>query len=529
MADQRGVVAAGHPLTAQAGAAVLREGGNAFDAAVCAVLASLAVESQLTALGAGGFMLAHTSAGEDHLLDFFVEAGGCDLDPSERAELVAVDVVFDETPQTFNIGPASCGVPGVPAGLWEVSQRFGSMPFTELVKPAVGYAREGVRVSPMMAYMFKVLDPIVTHYPETRVLYAPEGKLLAEGDLFRFPDLALALERLAHEGPGWIYHGEGAERVCEWVCERGGALSPADFAAYRVTERQPVEAAYRGRRVLTNPPPSSGGILIAYALDLLEGFGEALEPGGAAALVLLAEVMEEAQRTRTEDFHQRLHEPGFAREFLSGPHLREAKERIAEKLDAPRAGAAPGGEDRIGSTTHVSVLDGDGNAATVTCSNGTGSGVLPPGTGIHLNNMLGEEDLNPLGFHLHEPGTRVTSMMAPTVVSREGQIEIALGSAGSNRLRSAILQVIRYVIDYGLPVDEAIRRGRMHHEAGVLHVEGDFSAAALDELERRGYRLLRWKGVNLFFGGTQAVHRDPETGALSGGGDPRRGGAAIVV
>ena len=128
----------------------------------------------------------------------------------------------------------------------------------------------------------------------------------------------------------------------------------------------------------------------------------------------------------------------------------------------------------LGSTTHISVLDSDGNAASVTCSNGTGSGVLPPGTGVHLNNMLGEEDLNPLGFHLHDPGTRVTSMMAPTVVLRDGEIELALGSAGSNRLRSAITQVIRYVVDYGLPVDEAVRRERMHHEAGVLHVEGGF-------------------------------------------------------
>src|SRR5919198_1822478 len=143
MSARNGVVAAGHPLSAEAGAEVLRKGGNAFDAAICAGLASLAVESQLTALGAGGFMLAHTRSGDDHLLDFFVEAGGRGIDTSNRGDLVAVDVVFDETPQTFNIGPASCGVPGVPAGLWEVSQRFGSMPFTELVKPAVRYAREG--------------------------------------------------------------------------------------------------------------------------------------------------------------------------------------------------------------------------------------------------------------------------------------------------------------------------------------------------------------------------------------------------
>src|SRR5919108_6242603 len=151
VAVDRGVVAAGHPLTAEAGAEVLREGGNAFDAAICAVLASLAVESPLTALGGGGFLLAHTASGENTLLDFFVEAGGREAGGNRRGDLVAVEILFDEAPQIFNIGPVSCGVPGVPAGLWEAAERFGSMPFDELVKPAVHFAREGVPVSAMQA------------------------------------------------------------------------------------------------------------------------------------------------------------------------------------------------------------------------------------------------------------------------------------------------------------------------------------------------------------------------------------------
>jgi gamma-glutamyltranspeptidase / glutathione hydrolase len=529
MSASRGVVAAGHPLTAEAGAQVLREGGNAFDAAICAVIASLSIESQLTGLGAGGFMLAHTSSGEDHLLDFFVEAGGRGIDLSQRGELVAVEVLFDETPQVFNIGPASCGVPGVPAGLWEAARQFGSMPLSELVKPGVRYAREGVTVSPMQAYMFTVLAPVVTHYPETRVLYAPEGRLLREGETFRFPELGDALERLGAEGPDWIYRGDATDRICDWVCQRGGSLSREDFAAYRVIDRRPVEAVYRGREVLTNPPPSAGGILIAYALDLLERSGEPLPRDSGEALALLAQVMEEAQAARGDDFHHRLHEPGFAEQFLSGAHIEDARARIVRALSAQRRLATQAGSDAVGSTTHISVLDSEGNAASVTCSNGTGSGVLAHDTGIHLNNMLGEEDLNPLGFHLHDPGTRVTSMMAPTVVLREGEVELALGSAGSNRLRSAIMQVIRYVIDYDLDVKQAVDHGRIHYEGGMLHVESGFDQSALSELERRGYRLLRWKGVNLYFGGVQAVYHDPDTGALAGAGDPRRGGAVVVV
>jgi gamma-glutamyltranspeptidase/glutathione hydrolase len=526
--NARGVVAAGHRLTAEAGAQVLRDGGNAFDAAICAVLTSLAVESPLTALGGGGFLLAHTASGEDTLLDFFVEAGGRGTDPAARGELVAVEILFDEAPQIFNVGPVSCGVPGVPAGLWQAAERFGSLPFSRLVEPGVRAAREGVTVTPMLAYMFTVLAPIVTHDPEISSLYAPEGQLLKAGDTFRFPDLATALERLAAEGPDWIYRGDGTERICEWVSSRGGTLGREDFAAYQVIDRQPVRAPYRGREVLTNPPPSSGGILISYALDLLERSGPPLPLDDPSGLALLAEVMGEAQRVRTPDFHRGLHEDGFAERFLSGSHIEDARARVVRSMsahDRVRASA----DDPVGSTTHISVLDGEGNAASVTCSNGSGSGVIPPGTGIHLNNMLGEEDLNPLGFHMHDPGTRVTSMMAPTLVLREGQVELALGSGGSNRLRSAILQGIRYVVDYGMPVDEAVQRGRMHHEGGILHVEGDFDEAALTDLERRGYELLRWKDVNLFFGGVHAAYRDPASGELSGAGDPRRDGMAVVV
>jgi gamma-glutamyltranspeptidase / glutathione hydrolase len=502
----KGVVAAGHHLTAEAGAQVLRDGGNAFDAAVCAVLTSFAAEAPLTGLGAGGFMLVHTAAGEDHLFDFFVEAGGRGLEGADRAELVGVDVMFDDVPQLFNIGPASVGVPGTAAGLWEVNQRLGSMPFADLAAPAIEWAREGVRVTPEFAYVFTILDPIVTHYPETAALYAPEGRILAAGEFFRFPELADALERLADEGPDHIYRGETGELICDWVRERGGLLSSEDLASYRVIEREPVRARYRGREVLTNAPPSSGGILIAYALDRLERAGRDPEPGSAEGLAMLVEAIGEANAARAGGgFNRALYEPGFAARFLSG------------------AG------DRLGSTTHISVLDGDGNVVSVTCSNGTGSGVLVPGTGIHLNNMLGEEDLNPLGYHGYEPGTRVTSMMAPTVVLKDGRIEMALGSAGSNRIRAAILQVIRRVLDDGMDVHEAVRAGRLHYENDVLHAEPGFDDAALDELERRDYNVVRWRGLNPFFGGTQAVRRDPETGELSGAGDPRRGGAAVVV
>jgi gamma-glutamyltranspeptidase/glutathione hydrolase len=469
------------------------------------VLTSFAAESLLTGLGAGGFLLAHTASGEDHLYDFFVEAGGRGLDPSDRAELVGVEVLFDDVTQLFNIGPSACGVPGTAAGLWHVVRQHCSMPFGELAKPAVASAREGVRVTPEQAYVFSILVPVITRFPETRALYAPEGNVLTAGDVFRFPELADALERLADEGPASIYEGETAQLISDWVRDRGGLISTEDLAAYRLIEREPVRARYRGRDVLTNAPPSSGGILIAFALDLLERSPRQPAPQSAEGLALLAEVTEQANQVRAgADFNRDLHDPEFAERFLAS-------------------------SDRLGSTTHISVLDGDGNAVSVTCSNGTGSGVTVPGTGVHLNNMLGEEDLNPLGYHMHEPGTRVTSMMAPTLVLNEGDIELTVGSAGSNRLRSAILQVIRNVVDVGMSVEEAVRAGRLHYENGVLHAEPGFDPAVLDELERAGYEVVRWRGLNLYFGGTQAARRDPDSGRVSGAGDPRRGGAAVVV
>jgi gamma-glutamyltranspeptidase / glutathione hydrolase len=182
---------------------------------------------------------------------------------------------------------------------------------------------------------------------------------------------------------------------------------------------------------------------------------------------------------------------------------------------------------RLGNTTHVAVMDADGACATVTCSNGSCSGVVVPGTGMHLNNMLGEEDLNPLGFHRLAPGTRVTSMMAPTIVLRDGEVELSLGSAGSNRIRSAILQVVRNVVDCGMSVAEAVRAGRVHYEAEMLHAEPGFSAESLDELAGRGYHVVRWKGLNLYFGGAQVVRRAGQD--MTGAGDPRRGGVAVVV
>lgn len=498
---------------------MLRNGGNAVDAAVGAVLTSFVAESPLTGFGAGGFMLVHAPGVDDVLLDFFVEVPGRTR-AERRSELVPIPVYFSpESPQVFNVGAASCGVPGTAAGLAEALRRWGSLPLAELTREPARLAREGVRINAEQAFIFSILEPILTHEPESRAIYAPEGRILGEGQTFRFGELAEALERYGAEGPDPFYGGEVAQRVSDWVLERGGTLGPDDLAAYEPVHREPVGARYRGRDVLTNPPPSSGGILIAFALSLLQRAGSA----GVATIVA---AMEEAQVARTEEFFHGLYTDGYADEFLSSDRVEAAAERVRSGVRPPD----PPMERRgLGSTTHITAVDCDGRCAAVTCSNGTGSGVIVPGTGVHVNNMLGEEDLNPLGFHVNPPGRRVPSMMSPTVVLRDGELEAGLGSGGSNRIRSAVLQTVVRLVDEGMDAQAAVEAPRVHFEAGAVQAEPGIDERGLDLLAARGYQLVRWEERNLFFGGVHAVARDPASGELHGGGDPRRGGAVVYA
>jgi gamma-glutamyltranspeptidase/glutathione hydrolase len=492
-----GVIAAGHPRTAQAGADLLRQGGNAVDAALAAMLVSFGCEPLLTGLGAGGYMLVVPPGEEPALLDFFVEAPGRGADPARRAELVPISVSFGDAIQVFNIGAASVGTFGVPAGICEAARRYGSVPLAELVQPAAALAREGIELNAQQAYVFEILADIVTATPEAAALFAPDGHVLRAGEKVRQPQLADSLERLAAEGEEPFYSGDVATAIAEWIAGQGGTLTADDLASYEVASRKPVQVSYRGRDVVTNPPPSAGGILIAHALASLD------QDPARPDVKRIAAVMERTQAVRTPEFLEGLDDPRFVERFL-----------------ARRAPAPP-----LGSTTHIAVLDAAGWACSVTCSNGSCSGIVVPGTGVHLNNMLGEQDLNPLGFHRHPPGRRLPSMMAPTTVLRGAEPELVLGSAGSNRIRSAILQTIIRVVDEGLPASDAVEAPRIHYEDGVVYAEPGVDTSAIESADQP---IARFRDRNLFFGGVQAVARD-SSGALTGGGDPRRGGAAIVV
>src|SRR6185312_10590807 len=257
---EHGVVAAGHPLTAEAGARVLREGGNAVDAAIAAMLTSFVAESLLTGLGAGGYMLVAGPGRDPVLLDFFV-AAPTRLGDGSEAELSAVAVDFGDAEQVFYVGPASCGVYGIPAGVCAAAERWGTIPLAELVAPAARLAREGVPLNHAQAYVALILADLLTSTPQCAGLWAPGGRILGEGEVARNPDLAQALELLGREGAEPFYRGEVAATVARWLGERGGSLSSSDLAAYEALAREPVRIGYRDREILTNPPPSAGGIL----------------------------------------------------------------------------------------------------------------------------------------------------------------------------------------------------------------------------------------------------------------------------
>jgi gamma-glutamyltranspeptidase / glutathione hydrolase len=519
----KGAVAAGHPATATAAAQILEQGGNAVDACIAAGFVSWVAESPLTGPGAGGFMLVHRASDRtDRLLDFFVALPGRGLEGAKAAPMDEIQVPFDErTLQLFRIGGPACAVPGTVAGLSEAHRLYSRMPWEELVAPAVELAASGVEINSQQGFLHSILDVALRAEEEGRKIYGARCAL-ATGDRLVQRDLAGTLEVLAAEGADAFYRGPLARRISEAVRERGGLVSDADLAGYRVIRRRPVRVPYRDDVFVSNPPPSSGGLLIAYALRILDRLGTPGPSGSVDAVAALAEVMREATRARSKGFMSALYRGGLAEKLLGNASVEAAARRARSRGGLPAR--EPAG---VPSTTHISVVDGRGNAASLSASTGCGSGVIVPGTGIHMNNMLGETDLNP-GDGSAGPGRRLTSMMAPSLVLSNGRPRLVVGSAGSNRLRSAILQIVVNVVAEGRGAHDAVSAPRVHFEDDRLNLEAGIVPELAHALEDIGYDVVRWNDLNLYFGGAAAVVVG-EDGVLDAAGDPRRGGAGVVV
>jgi gamma-glutamyltranspeptidase / glutathione hydrolase len=444
-------VAAGHPATTAAGIEVLEDGGNAADAAVAAVFASCVAETVMTGLLGGGHAIYFEAAtGAARNLDCFVAVPGLGAEPRE-AELVKLAVPFGAELVHYAVGPASCGVPGLPAGLEALWREHGRLPWPRLVEPALRLARDGVEFPPAHAACLAMLAPVMTMNEGARI-YAPSGELLAAGERLEQPGMTTALEAVAGD-PRSVYVGFVGSELLALCAERGGLVTRADLETYAVSWNEPVEVAYLDGRLLTRGGLSGVPETVA-TLPVLRGLTE------TERVLTLVDVFE----------------------------------------TAPFAG---------GDTTNVSVVDGDGNACVFTTSLGLGSGDFLPGLDLHLNSMLGEVDL--LCGRL-EPGKRMQSMMAPTIgVDRDG-LSLAAGAAGGTRLKTALLGVVAGILDERLTPEVAVARPRFHPGPDVVNVEPGVDEAALVELEARGRNVRRWPERHHYFGGVSVVSRNGTAG-----------------
>ncbi len=521
-AKTRGAIAAGHPKTAEAGLEMFRLGGNAFDAVAAAVMASFVTEPALTSIAGGGFLLAHTHSQRNILFDFFTQTPR-QKRPRNEVDFYPVQVDFGTATQEFHIGLGSMAVPGTIGGIWHVQQKLGRLPFATTVEPAIHLAKTGVEVNKFQAYCFSILEPILLNQAAGRAVYAPTGTLLKQGDRLVMPDLADTLSYLAKEGARGFYEGDIAKQLVNDCANQGGYLTLEDLQHYQVIERQPLQTQYRGETFLTNPPPSSGGALIAFSLALMSSLElRSLRFGSVEHRCCLAEVMRLTNQARTDGFDHNLYDSAIAQTFLSNDHVQHYQREL-------QAAYGRGVINKWGSTTHVSAIDNEGNAASVTSSNGEGSGYMIPGTGIMVNNMLGEADLHPHGFHEWQPDLRISSMMSPTMLLRDSRPELVLGSGGSNRIRTAILQVISNCLDFQMDVETAVRSPRIHWENGVFSAEPGLEFPA--ESRRSPFpfngTVKQWQQQNMFFGGVHAVTRHGIED-FAGAGDRRRGGAVAI-
>nr|GID86151.1 hypothetical protein Ade03nite_50750 [Actinoplanes derwentensis] len=442
---------------------VLQAGGTAADAAVAAVLASCVAETVYTGLGGGGFATYfEASTGEVTCLDFFVSVPGLDGDRS-AADMMSVDVFFGGLPQIYSIGGASVAVPGVPAGLGEVHRRWGKLAWPEVVAPAAGLARTGVLLPPAHARTLESCA-LALAYGEGAAHYQPGGRLLQGDELLFHPGLATAMDVLASDGPEVFYTGEYAKVLVDTVREAGGSIGPADLAAYRV-ESVPVDHAR----------------LAGYRVHARHDLNRTVDTIGA----LPAD--------------------------LSRPHRAPG---VADAL-------VNRGKQRLGDTTNVSVVDGEGNACVITTTLGLGAGVWLPGLGINLNSMLGEGEL--LTGEL-VPGQRMSSYMCPLVVTDpDGGLVVAAGSAGASRIRTALVDTLLGVLVDELSVPEAIARPRFHAVEDTVHAEAGCPPGELEALASAGWQIVEWPEINHYFGGVTAV------GRAGAAGDPRRGGVGLLV
>lgn len=482
-------MAAGSAGAVDAAAQVLRSGGNAVDAAVAAAFAATVCEPGLASLGGGGFLTVRSGEGNDLVHDFFVNAPGLGRPRGLSApSLDTVTINFGGADQVFHAGLGSLAVPGTLDGLLHAHKLHGRAAMPDIVAPAIGLAQRGWVVDQTQDTVLELLAEILRLSPDCWALYSVDDRPARLGETLANPDLAHTLGLIADGTVRGFVDLAGVPSLLEAVQAAGGALTAQDLAGYRIIDREPLRAGHRGAVLATNPAPSFGGPILAEATRLLGERGPVSDdPDGTSRLI-------EALRGATE------------------------REKTMRRAGRPAA---------VKGTTHVSVVDADGGLASLTQSNGSCSGMTVPGTGVQVNNVMGEEDLHPAGLHTADPGARIGSMMAPSLLDLPDGRVVALGSGGSERIRSAMLSVLVGLVDRGKHADGAVEAPRRHWDGHGTQAEPPLAPAVAASLSRLG-PVTTWRDKHLYFGGAHVVVRYPD-GHVEAHGDSRRGGAAAVV
>ncbi|MEM1189605.1 MAG: gamma-glutamyltransferase [Pseudomonadota bacterium] len=526
-----GMVVSANALSSAIGVDVMQRGGNAIDAAI-AVAFSLAVTHPTAGnIGGGGFLIHQETDGTATAYDFRETAPG-----ASHPEMFLVDGEYSR--ELHHLSHLAVGVPGTVAGLHMAWKDSGSLPWKELVAPAIRQAREGIVVTDGLSRSIRRVLPRMERYAASIEKFTNDGTPMEAGQLWRQPDLAAALQRIADRGPDGFYKGETADLIVAEMQRGGGIITHEDLASYKPVRRTPVRGTYRGLEILSMPPPSSGGVTLIQMLNILEGFDIAASGFGSADTLHL---MVETMRRGYADRARHLGDP----DFVEMPLQRLAsKEYAAEQRKSIRAFVASGSSPdsftwpaESVETTHFSVIDADRNAVslTYTLEYGYGSSIVVPGGGFLLNNEMGDFNAGPgltdstgligTAANLAAPGKRMLSSMTPTILNKDGEVFMVTGTPGGRTIINTVLQTILNVVDHGASAQTAVDLGRVHHQwlPDVIRYEKlAFSPDTIKNLQERGHT---FKQINNLGVAEVIVVRED---GLEGGVDRRQadGGAA---
>ena len=533
---KHGMVVSAHSLASEAGVKIMKMGGNAIDAAIATGLALAVVQPGAGNIGGGGFMVVVMKDGRSIAIDFREKAPG-----AARKDMY-LDATGKYIKNSNHEGYRAVGVPGTVAGFDLAMRKLGTKSWEDLTRPAIRLAEEGFRLSRSMGADFRNMRRDFKRYPSTAKIFLKNDTLpYREGDVWRQPDLAKSLKLIRKYGRDGFYKGTTARLIAQDMKKNGGLITEQDLAAYQAVERTPLHGTYRGYDIISMPPPSSGGVALIEMLNILEGYDlKSAGHNSSASLHLLAEAMRSAYRDRAEF----LGDPDFVSSIpVERLTSKENAEKIRRSINLQHASKSilghPAGGSESSETTHYSVVDSEGNAVVVTYTleNWYGSRIVAEGTGIMLNNEMG--DFNPIpgvtdttGFigtkpNLVEPGKRMLSSMTPTIILQNGKPWALLGAVGGRTIINSVLQGVLNLVDYQMNVVEAVEAGRIHHQwfpDRILMERSLLMGDLQKELESRGHRIER----TFRLGPMNGLLIDPKTGMREGAADSRDPNARAV-